>query len=280
VSVAARWGRSGPAATRLAIALTAAALLAAAAPPAVATTPSPGDIRRQQAETNRLQQQARDQALTLRGGQRTLAALATAANRALDAYQQAREELLAAEQLVRTTQLRLAAARAAVADARRALNGYAAAAYRSGAGESALQAARVLLDAAPDDLATGLAYVGSAGDGYAATLTLLRRGEAAERQAASAAQGAAALRSAAATAAAAAKSRAAVLVAEQRRLVAALDARLAATSAAAGGRSSKRRRWSAPAGSPKLARGWPCVPRSVRGHRCSPAMPAGAPAPV
>lgn len=201
--------------------------------PAGAATPSPDDVRRQQATAQRLQGQARSEADHLGSEQGRLAALAAAANLALDRSQQAREQLLAAVERLRVERERLAAARAAVAAAQEALGRYAALAYQSGGVEPGLGALHALLDAHPGDLAAALQYLSFAGEGQAAALAVLRSSEGAERRAAADAARSAADRRAAERHAAAARAEADTAVAEQRTLVARLDTRLRSTRTAA-----------------------------------------------
>ena len=202
--------------------------------PASASPPSPGDVQRQQQAAQRLRGQAQAEAARLAVAQRGLAAVAAAANRALDEYQQARQRADAAAQLVLLEQERVEMARWQVAEARAQINRYAGAAYQTGVSGGTLSAVGALLSAdTAAELGRRLDYVGFVADRQNHVLTTLRRAEEAQRRALANARRAAELRRQAQQAAAQAKQRADTLVDQQRRLVQAMTTRLSRTRAAA-----------------------------------------------
>lgn len=202
--------------------------------PAASAAPSPDEIQRQRAAAAQLQAQVQQQAARLRVEQAVVGQLAVRVNLALDSYQHAREQLLAAETSLRQQENLLATARRVAAGAEQRLTEYAVRSYQSRSSGESLAATGMLLDqTGPTDLAQRMGYLRAVGNWNVGIVQQSRNAAEAERRATLDAQAAAATRRAAAAAAAAAKQRAESLVAQQQALVASLAAGLAKTEGAA-----------------------------------------------
>ena len=218
----------------LALGLAAVASVSLMTGPARADEPSLQQLRAQQHKADQLDRLAAQQGATSQTAAERLAALATEAAKALDAYVTVRDEALLARAEEAAERERYDEARRLVEQERSNLGRYAATAYRNGGPAGGMAMLASLLDSASvTDMGRSAADLEWAGNQQSYTLDRVREAEAEAARAASAAAAAKERAQDAERRGRLAKERADGLVAEQAALVSALEQQARTTRRAA-----------------------------------------------